>query len=193
MILRTDARYWSDRYAQGYTGWDIGYPSTPLRAYIDQISDPSTRILVPGAGYGHEVRYLVEAGYQHVTVVDIAPEPMEELKRRLPPDAVRLITGDLFDHVGDYDLILEQTFFCAIDPSLREQYVAHSASVLRQGGLFAGVLFDRIFDKPGPPHGGSLEDYARLFDKHYAEVSITPCQNSIPERQGQECFIVARK
>jgi methyl halide transferase len=27
--------YWSDRYQKQITGWDIGYPSEPIKTYID--------------------------------------------------------------------------------------------------------------------------------------------------------------
>ena len=31
--------YWSQRYKDAQTGWDIGSPSTPIKEYIDQLTD----------------------------------------------------------------------------------------------------------------------------------------------------------
>ena len=28
--------FWTQRYKEGSTGWDIGYPSTPIKEYIDK-------------------------------------------------------------------------------------------------------------------------------------------------------------
>ena len=50
--------YWINRYKEERTGWDIGYPSTPLKEYIDQLQDKNLRILIPGAGNGYEAEYL---------------------------------------------------------------------------------------------------------------------------------------
>ena len=53
---------------------------------------------------------------------------------------INVILGDFFEHTGQYDLIIEQTFFCAIDPKLREKYVAQSSALLKPSGKIIGVL-----------------------------------------------------
>jgi len=65
--------YWSTRYDEARTGWDIGYPSTPLKTYIDQLTDKNTRILIPGAGNAHEAAYLFEKGFLNTVILDISP------------------------------------------------------------------------------------------------------------------------
>lgn len=192
MILKSDERYWTDRYREGATGWDIGYASTPIVHFVDRLQDRSLRILVPGAGYGHEVLYLQEQAFKHVTVVDLSPLPIDRLRKELEDDSYNLIVGDFFDHQGEYDLILEQTFFCAIDPIRRSQYVQYTYDLLADGGKLCGVLFDTNFEgRPGPPHGGSAEAYRERFSKVYGQVLIHPCENSIPPRAGKECWIEA--
>lgn len=194
MRIKSDARYWTDRYRESATGWDIGGPSTPIAEYIDQLDDKSLRILVPGAGYGHEVVYLAEQGFKHVTVVDISPLPIDHLTQRVGEANFNLLMGDFFDHGGQYDLILEQTFFCAIDPSLRGDYVRHCHDLLTDGGKVVGVLFDTDFGgRPGPPHGGSAEEYRALFSKKFSAVEVLPCHNSIPPRSGKEAWLNAIK
>ena len=60
--------YWSKRYEEGQTGWDIGYPSTPIKTYIDQIKDKNLRILIPGAGNAYEAEYIFKEGFKNVFV-----------------------------------------------------------------------------------------------------------------------------
>ena len=56
--MKFDKKYWQDKYINQHTGWDIGYISTPIKEYIDQLSDKSLKILIPGAGNAHEAAYL---------------------------------------------------------------------------------------------------------------------------------------
>ena len=59
-LLNMDKQYWSQRYQEGQTGWDIGGVSAPLAAYFDQLEDKNLRILIPGAGNAHEAAYLFQ-------------------------------------------------------------------------------------------------------------------------------------
>lgn len=187
--MNLDKYFWSNRYAENQTGWDIGFCSTPLKEYFDQLSNKQLDILIPGAGFAHEAIYLFERGFTNVNVIDLAQEPLDKLIAICPdfPND-HLILGDFFEHQGHYDLIVEQTFFCAIDPSLRAAYVKKMKSLLKPTGKLVGLLFNRDFEG-GPPFGGCAEDYRVLFEAHFGDVSIEPCYNSIEPRQGSEVFI----
>ena len=63
-------------------GWDIGYPSTPLKEYIDQLKDKSITILIPGCGNAYEAAYLFERGFKQVTLVDLSALPLVQGARR---------------------------------------------------------------------------------------------------------------
>jgi methyl halide transferase len=110
--------YWSNRYNNQNIGWDIGYPSTPLKEYIDQLKDKTICILIPGAGNAYEAEYLIEKGFTNIYVMDISKIPLDNFRKRNPnfPEE-RLIESDFFEHTGSYDLILEQTFFCSFEPT----------------------------------------------------------------------------
>jgi methyl halide transferase len=120
----------------------------------------------------------------------------DQLQRK---DLSILITGDFFDHHDQYDLIIEQTFFCALEPALRPAYVEQTARLLRSGGKLAGLLFDREFASPcpgttgGPPFGGSRQEYRQLLEKNFAIKHLAPCYNSIKPRAGTEVFLIAQK
>ncbi len=184
-----DSKYWNDRYLQEQTGWDMGMVSPPLKAYADQLSNKELRILIPGGGNSYEAEYLWNQGFKHVTVLDIAPIVIARLRSRLAGTGIQLLEGDFFQHKGQYDIILEQTFFCALDPVLRPDYVRHMLTLLAPGGHLAGVMFNKIFERPGPPFGGTAEEYRHLFSPDYQIKTLEPCYNSHPARQGTEVFI----
>ena len=187
--------YWNERYEQGNTGWNIGTVSSPLKSYFDQLSQKNLRILIPGGGNGHEAEYLLSLGFSNITVLDIAPIALEKLALRFLTQigkTVHLILGDFFEHQGQYDLIIEQTFFCALDPSLRQAYVEKMAALLSNNGRLSGLLFDTQFPA-GPPFGGNRQEYQDLFSMHFNIKTLAPCYNSIPQRMGNECFIIATK
>jgi len=125
-----EKNYWSTRYAEARTGWDIGAPSAPLRAYFDQLADKTVKILIPGAGNSYEAEYLWQQGFKNIFVLDIAPEPLATLQKRAPSfPAAQLIEENFFHHQGKYDLIVEQTFFCSFPPTKenRQAYAKKNA------------------------------------------------------------------
>jgi methyl halide transferase len=185
-----NADYWSNRYQQQQTGWDIGYGSTPLVEYLQSITDKSISILIPGCGNAYEAEWLLKNDFSNVTVLDISPVLTAALEERFNGQTINIITGDFFEHKGQYDLILEQTFFCALDPSLRSNYVEQMHRLLKSDGKLVGVLFNREFEG-GPPFGGSKEEYEQLFSKHLRIKKMELCYNSIPQRKDAELFFSA--
>ncbi len=189
-----DRSYWNNRWEQAATGWDIGYASPALCRFMEQYPDKNARILIPGCGNAYEAQFLAENGFLNIHLLDIAPLLVSELQKRFQnTPQVKCICNDFFEFQGTYDLIIEQTFFCALDPSIRSAYINQCANLLKPGGLLAGLLFSREFDQAGPPFGGKKEDYLELFSSQFQIRSMEPCMISIPPRQGNELFFVAEK
>lgn len=190
--LTLDKSYWSNRYRKGETGWDIGSISPPLKAYIDQLPDTARqfRILIPGAGNAHEAEYLWQQGFTNVYVADIAAEPLENLKKRIPdfPDH-QLMEEDFFNLRGNFELVIEQTFFCALHPTMRADYARKMHELIVPGGKLTGVLFNAPMNSDRPPFGGCAEEYRRYFDPYFRYKHFAPCHNSIAPRAGNELFI----
>ncbi len=181
--------YWTERYDSGKTGWDLKNVSPSLKAYIDQLEDKSIKIVVPGAGFGYEVMYLFQKGFKQVYYLDFSAAPAEHFKKSIPefPEEQVLIE-DFFKHTGTYDLILEQTLFCAIDPNLRDEYVKKVHELLVPDGKLVGVLFNRDFES-GPPFGGTKEEYVKRFEPYFSGIKIEDCYNSVDARSGSELFV----
>lgn len=181
--------YWNDRWINKETGWDVGYPSPAITTFFDGLADKSVSVLIPGCGNAYEAAHLVKAGFSNITLIDLAPQAVKNLEEKFAGcKEVNIVCGNFFQHEGMYDLIIEQTFFCAIDPSLRTAYVEKCYQLLRNGGSVAGLLFDKTFEKQGPPFGGSEDEYRKLFSPRF-HMKMSPCYNSIEPRKGTELFI----
>lgn len=192
--MTSGKKYWEGRYEYNQTGWDLGAISPPLKEYIDQLENKNLRILIPGAGNSYEAEYLFQLGFKNVIVLDLAPYPLQSFRRRVPDfPACNIQEKDFFKLEGSFDLILEQTFFCALPPGKREDYVTKAFKLLKPGGRIAGVLFASEFKKEGPPFGGSKKEYLDLFSRLFQIQVLEACYNSIPPRMDNELFFIFKK
>jgi SAM-dependent methyltransferase len=112
---------------------------------------------------------------------------------------LNLIHLNIFDlnniFQSKFDIVLEYTCYCAIDPSMRSEYVKIVNTILKPGGKFVAILFplDKAINKDGPPYGvnlkitlGSFYQYFSLDTKEYPIYSIK-------SRKGREIFIILNK
>ncbi len=186
--------FWNHKYLSGETGWDIGQVSTPIKEYIDQLSDKNLKILIPGGGNSYEAEYLFENGFNNVFVVDISSIPLKNLAERIPSfPKENLLHADFFELEDTFDLILEQTFFCALDPSLREAYTDKMHQLLKPGGKLVGLLFNIPLNDDKPPFGGNKDEYEKLFSEKFKIEKMETAYNSIPPRARNELFFKLRK
>ena len=189
-----DKSYWERRHTEGQTQWDIGYVSTPLKEYFDQLKDKTIAILIPGCGNAYEGEYLLQQGFDDVNLIDISETSMGNFKKRVPqfPEK-QLFCEDFFKHKGQYDLIVEQTFFCALDPSLRVEYARKMRELLKPGGRLVGLLFDDGLNKDHPPFGGNKEEYLGCFEPYFEIEKFEKAYNSIKPRRDREFFVLLKK
>ena len=192
--LKLDESFWSEKYLDGHTGWDIGYVSTPLKEYIDQLTDKELKILIPGGGNSYEAEYLFENGFKNISVIDISTIPLENLLKRVPSFPKKnLLHLDYFELEETYDLIIEQTFFCALNPEIRKEYVQKTHQLLKPNGKLVGLLFNIPLNNDKPPFGGNELEYRSLFEEKFIIDIMETAYNSIPQRTGNELFVYMRK
>jgi thiopurine S-methyltransferase len=192
--MKHDQQYWQERYENNTTAWDLGHVSRPLKTIIDGIEDKKTSILIPGAGNAYEAIYLVEQGFTNVTVLDIVNTPLKRLKSRLKnKNVMRIIQQDFLKHAGNYDLILEQTFFCALESRFRESYLNKCHQLLNTCGYVQGVLFDFEAHRDEPPYPASAATYRNLFKENFEILTLEHCDHSEKSRQGKELVFKLRK
>ena len=191
--MNFDEQYWTERYDAGKDGWDLGCISPPIKEYIDQLTNKDIKILIPGAGNSHEAEYIHNQGFTNLYVCDISNVPLDNLKERVTTFPIdNLIHGNFFEIQDKFDLVLEQTFFCALNPSLRQDYIEQMSKIIKPKGSLIGLLFSMEFDREGPPFGGVINNYKAMFSKKFDIRVITPCTNSVESRMGSELFINMR-
>jgi methyl halide transferase len=190
-----DETYWNNRYLQNTASWDLGMPSPPLVAYINQLQKKDIAILIPGGGNSYEALYLLQNGFTNVTVVDIAEYACNEIRKNYSSyinNGLTVLHANFFDLTTTYHLILEQTFFCALHPSLRKNYVHKMHDLLLEKGKLVGLLFNREFEV-NPAYGGNKEEYIPLFEDKFTINTMETCYNSVQPRAGVELFINLQK
>lgn len=185
-----DQNYWNAQWESRATGWDVGHASPAITEYLQQYSNKNAAILIPGCGNAYEAEWLIKNGFTDITLIDIAPKAVEILRQKFANEpSVKVLCEDFFTHHGHYDLIIEQTFFCAIPPAMRKDHAVRTASLLNENGRIIGVLFDRTFEQQGPPFGGCPCEYGPIFEPHFHIKTMEECYNSIAPRANTELFI----
>jgi SAM-dependent methyltransferase len=188
------ANFWDNRYQSNDIGWDLGTISPPLKAYFDQLTNFDLKILIPGGGNSYEAEYLFNKGFKNVYVVDLSQTALDNLKNRVPDfPSSNLILNNFFDLDQTFDLIIEQTFFCAINPSLRANYAKKVSEILNVDGKVAGLLFDATLNTTHPPFGGSKKEYLDYFTPYFDIKIMDTSYNSIKPRAGRELFFIIQK
>jgi SAM-dependent methyltransferase len=188
-----DQAYWDAQYKAKATGWDLGIVSPPIQEFVDSIQDKNSAILIPGGGNSYEAEYLLQQGFTNITVIDIAPTLIAVLKQKFVNHPnINIILGDFFEHQGQYDWIIEQTFFCALPPTMRPKYVWKMHQLLAPKGKIVGLLFNREFEE-GPPFGGNKVEYINLFSGAFTIQKMEICHNSVAPRANSELFIELEK
>lgn len=180
--------FWDSRWQQQLTGWDLGEVSPPLKSYIDKLENKALKILIPGCGNAYEAEYLWQKGFHNTYIVEISELAVKSFLKRYPvfPEN-QIFIQDFFELKGHYDLIIEQTFFCAINPQMRKAYTEIMYELLKPGGKLAGLLFNRDFEG-GPPFGGSKEEYEKLFSTKFEISTLINAVNSVKPRENSELF-----
>ncbi len=189
--------YWNNRYNTNDIGWDIGKVSHPIKKWLDHQSDKSKKILIPGAGSGFEVGYAYKIGFKNVYYLDFSNVAAQKFKTLFPDFPTSQIITDNFlnlsKHNDTFEVIIEQTFFCAISPNKRVQYINKAYELLKKNGTIIGLLFNINFNEASPPFGGTKKSYKLLFNTKFSILKIENCYNSVSPRANKELWIMMVK
>lgn len=138
-------------------------------------------------------------------LVDIAPgvAPRFDALRKaggLSEEAAQLqITSffapDVTSLGGRFDLIWDYTFYCAIDPSLRDDWAKKMHSLLAGEGRLVMLLFPVVPDAPrdqGPPYPLDPAEITQALSTDFERLALEPIATSHPGRAGKEWLAVFR-
>ncbi len=111
------------------SGARVDRPSTVIVRLLPHVKPPPARVLLVGAGSGHEARALDARGYD-VTIVDPEASPVGDLP---------VLAADFgaTDFGGRFDLVCERGAFAGGD---RVAYVQAAARALAPGGQLFGAF-----------------------------------------------------
>lgn len=191
-IPSRDPNFWAEHYqSDDDPPWQIPEACPPAMALIDaeeELSPEAGRsVIVVGCGRGLESAALHERGFQ-VTAIDLCPAAIDQARARYPA-AINYQVADVLDPpealIGGFDLLLEQTCFCAIDPIDRDRYVVGAHRLLRPGGSLVGVFYE-VENDGGPPFRTELEEVRSRFAPRFAIRRLARAENSTARREGRE-------
>ena len=190
--------FWETIYRQGDAPWDLGQPAPPFRRLAHDGAFPPGRMIVLGAGRGHDARLFARHNFQ-VTAVDFAREAIEAMHRLAEPDApIVTIQADIFDlpHLFEtpFDYVLEYACYCAIDPSRRETYADVVDDVLVPGGRYVALAFPIEEREGGPPFSVDPDEIIALFQaRGFTLQRREDPADSVPSRLGREELLILQK
>jgi cyclopropane fatty-acyl-phospholipid synthase-like methyltransferase len=196
-------RDWEQAYRESDTPWDKGSAAPPLLELMDRHGATlwgEGPVLVPGCGFGHDVRALAAAGVP-VTGLDLSETAMEKARSFPKSSSETYEVGDFLDPAWragrSFTAIWEHTCFCAIDPALRENYAEAAAALLPSGGVLAGVFYlspnDPGEEDCGPPFETSVEELDGLFLPSFERIDGWVPLTAYPGREGREWIGIFRK
>jgi hypothetical protein len=196
-------RDWEACYRNDETPWDKGYPAPPLQELIDRHGPElwgDGPLLVPGCGFGHDVRLLATLDLP-VLGLDISRTAIEKTLQIPGTGSEWYEHGDFLDpdwHAGrHFSAIWEHTCFCAIEPARRADYARSAAAVIQPGGTLAGVFYLNPYDpgeeRGGPPFEVTVDEVHDWFREWFEPVDGWVPQNAYPGRHGREWIGIFRR
>jgi len=190
--------FWNQKYINNDDQWDIGSP-TPLFVDWSKTLSNRKRILIPGAGRGHDALYLAQKKHD-IYAIDFSSEAIKDLASKAKKINIKInaICKDFFnlpEYYGTMDIVLEYTFFCAINPKLRLEYIEQTFKLLKDNGLFVGIFLplNKPVKEGGPPYGVNLDQTMECFSEYYDIVECKKSELTIEPRFDNEVFTIMRK
>src|SRR4026207_889432 len=162
-------RKWDADYTHHTDGWDLGGPTPVFKRLILSKQLIPGRMIVLGAGRGHDAREFARHGFP-VTAVDFASQAVDEMRRLASPEApVEILQHDIFtlpeNLNNSFDYVLEYTCFCAIDPKRRSEYADLVMRLLKPNGIYIDLAFPLDGRKGGPPFAVTDSEIMQLFQE----------------------------
>jgi SAM-dependent methyltransferase len=182
--------FWDLRFKADFTPWDQGGVPDYLVRHVEAHPAPS-RVLIPGCGAGHEIRYFAERSWP-VMAIDFSKVAVARAKAQLGSLGHLVHEADFFGaslEPGRFDVIYERAFLCALPRSLWRDWARRVAELLPPGGQLFGFFYVDTLEK-GPPFGLGDSQLSDLLEANFQlREELTPT-DSIPIFRGKEKWMV---
>jgi tellurite methyltransferase len=177
-------------------------PPRPLLTRAAGLVTRKEHALDAGAGALNATRYLLSAGFSHVTALDAAPAA-QKVAAELPPEQVTFVLSRFEDFAFPreaYDLVNAEFTLPFIGPDKFAPVFAGLLDSVTRGGIFTGQLFGPKDSWNNPQSGMSFHartDIDRLlrgFDIVALEEEDHPGQTKLGEAKHWHIFhLIARR
>jgi SAM-dependent methyltransferase len=185
------AAAWENRYQENQDRWDLGCPAPPFIHLLasDQAPKPG-RMAVLGCGSGQDAMLFSTARFD-VTGFDFAPSAIARantiaLARKLNAQFLQRNIFELeAEFLHSFDYVLEHTCFCAIEPTLRLQYVQVVKNLLCPNGQLIALFYTHS-RLDGPPFAVKPQAILDSFSPYFDVILFKAAKDSIVRRKGEE-------
>ena len=185
-------KLWADGLPKG-TRFDVAGVSRPLAAELQRRIAAGEQCragmsaLVPGSGRAYDALALAEHGFERVVAVDLSPSACKAATEEIGASTssargrVDVRCSDFFDLTGQYDLIWDNTFLCALEPEVRERWASQMKALLAPGGELTTCVFPIGEREGGPPFAMSVPLVRALLEPVGFEATLI--QDKLPMEQ----------
>ena len=192
------SKFWDTLYKSNNFHWDLGGPTPEFRRLVEgHLLEPG-KLLVLGAGRGHDARLFAQSGFD-VTAVDFSAEAAESMRQLEDPAfPIEIVQADFFSLPqawnGRFDYILDYTSFCAIVPQRRPEYADLVTRLLKPGGQYVILAFPIGHRSGGPPYVVQPQAIIELYNRRGLALQLqeTPAE-SAGGRKGHEELLILEK
>ena len=190
----SSSKFWNNKYINNEHGWDIGFPTPIFKNWSLEFNHPNNiNICIPGCGYGHDAIYLSENGF-NVYAFDFSHKAIDHINKKANNN-LKAECIDFF-HLDDtyndfFDYILEYTFYCAIDPQRRNNYINKCHQILKDKGKIIAIMLpvgDVEKENNQPPFPVSYLELKKKFSKKFNVLEIKKSNQSIEARKDIEFY-----
>lgn len=197
----SNPEFWEERYFTKNTPWDT---KTTTPALINSINhSKSKKIAILGCGYSKDSLFLAKTGHL-VYPIDFAEKPIKYLNGiKSKEDISNLfpLHQNIFNlhkkYYDFFDIVIEYTCFCAIDPQRRPQYADLISNILNESGKFIALFFPTERRKEDsdktPPFYVNLDETLLMFKNKFNFLKIDKNPDSIKPRRGFETLVIMGK
>jgi len=190
-MIDLNAEAWEKRYQENRDPWDLGCPAPPFINLLASVQAPKPgRMAVLGCGSGQDAMLFSTAGFD-VIGFDFAPSAIARASSiaKARELNVKFLQRNIFElqaeFLHSFDYVLEHTCFCAIDPTLRSQYVQLVKNLLRPNGQLIALFFTHS-RLDGPPFGVKPQEILDSFLPYFDIILFKAAKDSIASRKGEE-------
>lgn len=197
-VDENSADFWDRLYRSDQFHWDLAGPTPVFQRLAESGQLAAGRMLVLGAGHGHDARLFAGHGFQ-VTAVDFSAEATTAMQQLADPGSpVEIVQADFFSLPaawnGQFDYVLDYTSFCAVLPRRRPEYADLVARLLKRGGRYVILAFPIGTRSGGPPYVVQPEAIISLYvERGFTLQHRDTPVDSAAGRQGHEELLVLAK